>query len=111
MDERRSDYVDLDEQFTSLESSISSLDSRLSEFEQKAERQWDFLADLLEGAPVRHFDNTVSREGGLIREIDAIRRQLNNGGVRVKLPIGAWVAIVVASIGGFATIISALISS
>ena len=39
---------------------------------------------------------------GLVWKVDSIRKQLSNGGVRVRLPVGAWALLIAITSGLFA---------
>lgn len=48
-------------------------------------------------------------EDGLVHKVDRIDRTLRNGGVRIKLPVGVWVAISVAIIAGSFQVLAAVV--
>ncbi len=49
-------------------------------------------------------------EKGLVHKVDRIDKTISNGGVRVKLPMGVWVAISVAIIAGVFQVVAALVA-
>jgi hypothetical protein len=73
------------------------------------------IIDILEGPEVRQpFGQPSTRTDGLVDQVESlkqlvagIRDTLANGGIRVKLPVGAWVAILVAVIAAIAQVWSA----
>lgn len=69
------------------------------------------LIEVLEGKAHLMPSGLVMREGGLISEVAALTKRLSNGGINVKLPVGAWVAIGVAIIAGLAQVAAAIVST
>ncbi len=69
------------------------------------------ILDVLMGSTYTEPDGTVIRRKseGLVAKVERIDTRLINGGVKVRLPVMAWVAIVVAVIGGGFQIAAALI--
>ena len=82
---------------------------RFNEFETHANERWDQLLHILEGPEIRHLDGTVERVGGVLNEVRDIKTVLANGGVKIKLPVGVWAAIVVAVVSGMFTVAAAVI--
>lgn len=95
-----------------LDDHIDRFDEHLAHFErfeQNANEQWAELMDVLEGPQVKHLDGTVVRTGGVLDQINQIDKRLSNGGIKIKIPAGAWIAIVVAVIAGLFQIGTALV--
>ncbi len=82
---------------------------RFTEFEGIVTAQWSDLLDILEGPEQRSLDGSVERSGGVLEDIGDIKHQLSNGGVKVRLPVGVWAALILAVVGGAFTIIAALV--
>jgi hypothetical protein len=66
------------------------------------------LINALEGTPRMMPSGTTIREGGLISEVAALTKKLSNGGINIRLPAAAWVAIVVAIITGIFNVWAAI---
>ncbi len=79
---------------------------RIDELEQGQER----LFSTLLGPNEQQLDGSLRRrkEQGMEFKVDAMYQAFTNGGVKIRLPAGAWVAIVVAIIGGVSTVAAAL---
>ena len=84
----------------------------------------DQIIDILEGPAVpQPFGQPATRNDGLVdavasvkdtqlvqgKDITEIKERLGNGGIKLKLPVGAWVAIAVAIIAGMAQVIASWI--
>lgn len=96
-EERREGYLDLNGDFSEFR----------AEFEDHRDQQnekWEKLTTLLEGEPVRHFDNTVTREGGLLEDIKWIKEQLGR-----RTITKTQATLMAAGMGGVAVIVAALI--
>jgi hypothetical protein len=73
------------------------------------------IIDILEGPEIAQLGGPPIRNDGLVDKVNTItekvagiEEKLGNGGIKVKLPGPAWVAIVVAIIAGLAQVIAAL---
>jgi hypothetical protein len=58
------------------------------------------LIEVLEGKAAIMPSGLIVREGGLISEVSNLTSTMRNGGLRIKLPPAAWVAIFVAIVTG-----------
>ncbi len=83
----------------------AKLDAHIHDFDAFQER----IDVGLLGTEDLQMDGTVVRTGGLVDQVQAIDERLANGGVRVKLPVTAWVAIIVAIVAGVAQVLAALV--
>lgn len=101
-EERRSGYID-------ISGELAEHIAEFKNFEKKVDSNWEDLTDMLEGKKVTHLGGVQQREGGLLADIDTIKKQLANGGVRIRLPAMAWGAIWVALIAGVFQIVNTLI--
>jgi len=82
---------------------------RFNEFEVDANNRWDQLLHILEGPEIRRLDGSVERDGGVLKEVRDINAIIANGGVRIKLPVGVWGAIIVAVLSGIFTVVAAVV--
>ncbi len=82
-------------------------DERLDSIERSQAR----FFDLLQGPPLEQLDGTVTRntDEGIVHKVDYMYDKLANGGVTAKLPLVAWVPIIVAIVGGIAVVVGDLI--
>jgi hypothetical protein len=96
---------------------IARLDAGLANHRHtQLEKNVNQIIDVLEGAAVPQlFDQPAVRNDGLVDKVDTlvsdmatVKDALGNGGVKVRLPVGAWVAIVVAVVAGVSQIIAAI---
>jgi len=49
-------------------------------------------------------------EQGMVHKVDRIDETLTNGGVKVRLPVAVWVAVVAAIIAGLFQVVAALVA-
>lgn len=102
VEERRQGFVELEQKF-------DAHIERFNDFENEVRDQWSALYDLLEGPELRHLDGTRYRTGGLIADIKDIRKQMANGGVKVKLSPGMW-TVLASMVAGIFGILASLIA-
>lgn len=90
-----------------MDESRNDLEQRTTNLEADRDR----LFDALLGQRVQKVDGSVVRdtEAGIEHKVDYVYQKVSNGGVRVKLPVGAWVAIVVAIIAGVFQVLAAFV--
>lgn len=78
------------------EPSNSDLEARIGSVEENVEE----LAAAVVGPKVSEFrGGGRAEEEGLIAKVDELIRTLNNGGIKIRLPVAVWVAII-AALGG-----------
>ena len=80
---------------------------RITQLEQGQDR----ILDVLMGPEQLRMDGTKKRvkEDGLVNKVENTDNRLANGGIKIKLPIGAWFAIFIAVIAGLFQIGAALV--
>lgn len=60
------------------------------------------------GEPEEDIDGQIVRDGGIKRDVKDIKDQLGNGGVKIRLPVTVWSAIIITT-GTFVTAMITLI--
>lgn len=104
--DRRGEDVRLAEEIAELLRANGDFASRVHQHDEIT-----LLIEALEGSPKRLPSGAIERQGGLIAEVAALTKKLSNGGINIKLPVGAWVAIVVAIIAGVFQVIAAIVTA
>ena len=85
----------------------ADLEQRIGHVEKNVEE----LAIAVVGPKVSDFrGGGRAEEEGLIAKVDELIRTLNNGGIKIRLPIPVWVAII-AALGGLVVQLIATLGS
>lgn len=69
------------------------------------------LIEVLEGKSTMMPSGRTVYEGGLISEVAQLSKAMANGGLRIKIPVMGWIAIIVAIIAGVFNVWAALVAS
>ncbi len=69
-------------------------EERLTERDDAIAKDVRQLAAVVMGTPKTNLEGGGRNRDGLVHSIDAITSTLSNGGVKIRLPVPVWVAIV-----------------
>lgn len=95
-----------------MQETVSEHDG-LHEGQAQLKANQDRIMEALLGPQRLQMDGSRRRdsEQGMIYKVDFMYEKFSNGGMRVKLPVGAWIAILVAIIAGAAQVVAAFVTS
>lgn len=102
-DDRRSEDVRLAEEIAELHALLDAEREHARERYADADhghREIYRLIEVLEGRATMMPSGRTMYEGGLINEVAQLTKKLSNGGIRIKIPVMAWAAIIAAIIAG-----------